>query len=121
MANNPTASKQYVLPISFTAGDITTGTLAGDIGLGGTINYLRVGNLIFGIWIDTGGPDNDIVEGGGITSASRIASLLGTTPNTIYTTTGRYIGLGGSQGWNGATWLGVNPPTGNVLMAILLN
>lgn len=116
--NNSASKKFDITQLPTDPSQITSHTLT-DTGMGGTLNYLKCGKLIFGIWIDTGGPDEAVIESGSFTSADRIAFLLGTTVNTLYATTGRYNADG--EGWNGATWATATLPLGTTILAILLN
>lgn len=124
--NNPTASKQYVLPIQFTSGDVQTLTLNTTLGGFGasTITYNKVGNLYFGFTALTFG-GLDILFGSGATgqhtipgaqaSADEIASLLGVTINTYYIRDnyGAYTGY-----YFGGTWV-AEPPANNVRYIVL--
>lgn len=127
MANNPTASKQYVLPLSFVSGDITSGSFTD----GGTIiHYLKIGNLYFGFWRGQGagafvntGLGAAYPLGTQITdTVARLATQLGITVNTTYL--GYMYGAAGQPRlgyWNGAAWADANANEGEFIQAILAN
>lgn len=145
MANNPTASKQYVLPMTFTPGDITFGSVTEVlIGDPWVIHYQKVGNLYFGLYITR-------ASGGGLralfgdsqatlslttifTTLDHIAALLGKTVNTYYPNTldiNNYAEPGQTQQqlgamsaviWDGATYQDAGSPVmANIAVGFLAN
>lgn len=133
--NNPTASKQYVLPIQFTSGDITSGSFVdtGDGTVPGpfTVHYQKVGNLYFGfnVYNATLGAVNMVLGGQFVTpttymddTVARICTKLGITENTRYIGN-IYSGSPRTASWNtgGATWTQSNPNEQQFVIAILAN
>lgn len=101
MANNPTAFKQYAIS-EITSADISLFTFPTD---GGNVfKAFKVGKLYFGIYLDSS-PDNGISSTGAATiaSATRLASLVGKTVDTVYTS-GVILSAGNIVAWNGASW-----------------
>lgn len=125
MANNPTASKQYVLPLQFVVGDITTGTVAVTTGAPGlasaSLYYKKLGNLYFDMRLTSvSGGYNDLPIGAPIGAVlddtfNEIASIIGVTINTKYTKTNLYTNVNdvkASYNSGGVYWgtnLGSNP------------
>lgn len=116
---NPTATLQYIInQLPDVPGDISLFTFPVDGG--NTFKCWVVGKLYFGIRLDAT-PDNGISSAGAPTTASaaRLASLIGATINTIYTTD-MILSAGNIVAWNGAAWA-ASGSSAVTLMGFLIN
>lgn len=117
-------------PSSFDKFEITTNQLPDNpsqitaftfpVDGGNTFKCWKVGKLYFGVRLDAN-PDNGISSNGSATtdSADRLASLIGETVNTIYTTD-LALNAGLIVAWNGSTWAS-SGSSAVTLMGFLIN
>lgn len=129
--NNPTASKQYVLPLQFVSGDITSSFFDDVQGVNTLrIYYYKVGNLYFGFSATqlANGQATPTIGGSTLSeyndTVSRVCSQLGITLDTAYQnfTTVMY-GTNSDCHWDGVSSWASNAGGANTyaLKAILAN